>query len=151
MLTKISSSGNRVMKLEYARLATSTPPASSPYFFITPKTNAAGVNRCCTRSAHRITRSIGFITHPILPCLTCPALGGPNPRGAGPPGSDRVGLVGHVGDEHVPGRVGDRERRPGAGQRHLRGDAAGPEHRHVAVLAVHRVAEIRSRQVGYAQ
>jgi len=37
------------------------------------------VNRCCTRSAHRITRSIGFIAHPILPCLTVPSHGRAKP------------------------------------------------------------------------
>ena len=45
-VTRTSSSGNSAMKLEYARLATSTPPLSSPYFLTTPNTKAVGVKRC---------------------------------------------------------------------------------------------------------
>src|SRR5437660_7479809 len=36
------------------------------------------------------------------------------------------GRVSDVGDEHVPGRVGDRELGPGGHDQRLRGDAAGP-------------------------
>ena len=48
------------MKLEYARLATSTPPLSSPYFLTTPNTKAVGVKRCWIASILRMTRSTGF-------------------------------------------------------------------------------------------
>src|ERR1700735_5126639 len=151
-VTRISSSGNNDTNAEYARFETSTPPLSSPYFLMTPYTNAVGVNRRCVWSTARIARSTGFIgVHPLLPALFgCPLPGRPNNTG-GSPGSDRVRLVANVGDEHVPGGVGDRERGPRAGERHLRGDAAGPENRHVPVPAVHPVAKIRPGHIGDAE
>jgi hypothetical protein len=40
MVTRSSSRGNKETKPEWARLAASTPPLSSPYFLMTPTTNA---------------------------------------------------------------------------------------------------------------
>src|SRR5215470_4188268 len=60
-VTSTSSSGNRETNPEWARLAASTPPLSSPYFLISPKTNAVVLCRCCAASTRRITLSIGFI------------------------------------------------------------------------------------------
>ena len=59
-VTRTSSRGNRARKLEYARLATRTPPLSSPYFLNTPNTKDVGVKRCWVASIRRITRSTGF-------------------------------------------------------------------------------------------
>src|SRR5215470_848197 len=44
-VTRISSSGNTATKAEKAMFAARTPPLSSPYFLITPKTKAE--TRCC--------------------------------------------------------------------------------------------------------
>ena len=63
-------------------------------------------------------------------------------------GSDLVGRVPDVGDQHVARRVGDRERRPRLHHRRLRRHPARPEHRHVAGPEVDRVAEVGRRQVG---
>ena len=52
-------------------LETSTPPLSSPYFLITPKTNAGGVNRCWVVSTFRSAFSTGFIA-PGLPVSCYP-------------------------------------------------------------------------------
>src|SRR3569833_3684882 len=52
-----------------------------------------------------------------------------------------------VGDEHVPGRGGERERGPRRHQRRLRRDPAGPEHRDVARLRVDRLPAVRPREV----
>src|SRR5262249_55480543 len=84
------------MKQEYARLATSTPPLSSPYFFTTPMTNASGAYRCCLASTHRPARSTGFITPTHLHlALRCPRAGMPNPDGCGTfPGGCPVGAFG---------------------------------------------------------
>src|SRR5215475_5762877 len=67
-VTRTNSSGNRETNPEWARLATSTPPLSSPYFLMSPTTNAGTLCRCCMASTRRIALSIGFIA-----TTTCPA------------------------------------------------------------------------------
>src|SRR5262249_25197492 len=57
----------RATNAEWARLATSTPPLSSPYFLISPKTNAVTLCRCCTASTRRTAFSTGFIADHHLP------------------------------------------------------------------------------------
>src|SRR5260221_3939065 len=89
MVTRTSSSGNNETKPEWARLAASTPPLSSPYFLMTPNTNADAWWRCCAASTRRIARSIAFIgdehlSSPLTPALPGSAAGKP-PQPAEPP------------------------------------------------------------------
>src|ERR1035441_2857903 len=91
IVTSTSSNGNSDTKAEYARLETSTPPLSSPYFLITPKTNAVGVYRRCPASTFLITRSTGFIrAHlAVVSATAAPHQGGqtrPEGQSAGPVG-----------------------------------------------------------------
>jgi hypothetical protein len=58
---KINKRGKTHKKAEKHKLATSVPPLSSPNFFSTPKTMAAGPNRCCAASTRRRTFSRRFI------------------------------------------------------------------------------------------
>src|ERR1022692_1808901 len=87
IVTSTSSNGNSETKAEYARLETSTPPLSSPYFLITPKTNAVGVCRCCAASTFLITRSTGFIrAHLAVASATAAPHQGGQTRPEGQPG-----------------------------------------------------------------
>src|ERR1017187_8399823 len=137
IVTSTSSNGNSDTKAEYARLETSTPPLSSPYFLITPKTNAVGVYRRCSASTFLITRSTGFIrAHLAVASATAaPHQGGqtrPGGQPAGPvsrasqPGQS-AGPVSRASQPGLEGRVvlglarvgvvalGHRGGQPGAG------------------------------------
>ena len=57
---RIKRRGKTHRKAEKAKLETRFPALSSPNFFMTPNTRAAGPNRCCAASIRRMVFSTGF-------------------------------------------------------------------------------------------
>src|SRR5580658_6295567 len=114
IVTSTSSSGNMDTNAEYARLETSTPPLSSPYFFTTPKTNAVGVKRRCVWSTFLSAFSTGFTAPASLPRRHAAAhrLGGQTSRRR-PVGSEGGVYLGFGRSGVVT--LGHRGGQPGAG------------------------------------
>src|SRR5918999_5406225 len=61
---------------------------------------------------------------------------------------DRRAPARHVGDQHATGAVGDAKIDPGVADRDLGSDAAGPEHRHLSVANLSRIAEVGRGEIG---